>query len=94
MPRAARPSTGAIVGRLRSGSPGSLPPYVILGNPLHQGLKRAVGEGSGAMGSTYEPFRLDYEPGVGLKLPEASLPEGVSCGPTSCPLGIAAATRR
>ena len=30
------------------------------------------------MGSTYEPFRLDYEPGVGLKLPEASLPEGVS----------------
>ena len=76
--RTARPSTGAIVARLRGGVPGSLPPYVILGNPLHQGLKRAVGEGSGVMGSAYEPFRLDYEPGVGLKLPEASLPEGVS----------------
>jgi Protein of unknown function (DUF1501) len=76
--KAARPSTGAIVGRLHKGTPSSLPPYVILGNPLHQGLKRAVGEGSGAMGSTYEPFRLDYEPGIGLKLPDASLPEGVS----------------
>src|SRR4051812_1441062 len=38
-----RPSTGAIVGRLHRGEPGSLPPYVILGKPLHQGLKRAVG---------------------------------------------------
>jgi Protein of unknown function (DUF1501) len=76
--QAARPSTGAIVGRLHRGSAGSLPPYVILGNPLHQGLKRAVGEGSGSMGSTYEPFRLDYEPGIGLKLPDAALPDGVS----------------
>jgi hypothetical protein len=76
--KSSRPSTGAIVGRLRNGLAGSLPPYIILGNPLHQGLKRAVGEGSGAMGSTYEPFRLDFEPGVGLKLPDASLPDNVS----------------
>jgi hypothetical protein len=76
--QAMRPSTGAIVGRLRPGPPGSLPPYVVLGNPLHQGLKRAVGEGGGSLGSTYDPFRLDYEPGVGLILPEVTLPEGVS----------------
>lgn len=76
--KALRPSTGAIVGRLHSGEPGSLPPYIILGSPLHQGLKRAVGEGGGTLGSTYDPFRLDYEPGVGLKLPDATLPEGVS----------------
>ena len=75
--KALRPSTGAIVGRLHSGEPGSLPPYIILGSPLHQGLKRAVGEGGGSLGSTYDPFRLDYEPGVGLKLPDATLPEGV-----------------
>ena len=37
-----------------------------------------MGEGGGALGSTYDPFRLDYEPGIGLKLPDASLPEGVS----------------
>jgi hypothetical protein len=43
--QAMRPSTGAIVGRLHRREAGSLPPYVILGSPLHQGLKRAVGEG-------------------------------------------------
>jgi hypothetical protein len=76
--KALRPSTGAIVGRLHRAEPGSLPPYIILGSPLHQGLRRAVGEGGGSLGSTYDPFRLDYEPGTGLKLPDAVLPEGVS----------------
>ncbi len=75
--QAMRPSTGAIVGRLHRRAPGSLPSYVILGSPLHQGLKRAVGEGGGSLGSSYDPFRVDYEPGVGLKLPDVGLPEGV-----------------
>lgn len=76
--QAMRPSTGAIVGRLHPREVGSLPPYVILGNSLHQGPKRAVGKGGGSLGSTYDPLRVDYEPGVGLKLPEVELPEGVS----------------
>ncbi|MHB1561578.1 MAG: DUF1501 domain-containing protein, partial [Isosphaeraceae bacterium] len=75
--QAQRPSTGAIVGRLRPREPGALPPYVILGSPLHQGLKRAVGEGGGSLGSTFDPFRIDYEPGIGLKLPDVALPDGV-----------------
>jgi hypothetical protein len=77
-PRAQRPSTGAIVGRLHKTEPGSLPPYIILGSPLHQGLKRAVGEGGGSLGNAYDPLRLDYEPGVGLKVPDATLPDGVT----------------
>jgi hypothetical protein len=76
--QAPRPSAGAIVSRLRRGKPGSLPAYVILGSPLHQGLKRAVGEGGGSLGNAFDPFRLDYEPGHGLKLPEATLPEGIT----------------
>jgi len=75
---ALRPSLGAIVGRLRPGRPGALPPYVVLGNPLHQGLKRVVGEGGGTLGSAADPFRLDYEPGQGLRLPEVALPESVT----------------
>jgi hypothetical protein len=75
---AMRPSTGAIVGRLRKGRGGVLPPYIVLGNPLHQGLKRVVGEGGGTLGSAFDPFRIDYDPGVGLKLPDVSLPEGVT----------------
>jgi hypothetical protein len=75
---ALRPSLGAIVGRLRPGRAGGLPPYLVLGDQLHQGLKRVVGEGGGTLGSACDPFRLDYEPGVGLKLPEVTLPESVS----------------
>ncbi len=74
---ALQPSTGAIVGRLHRGRT-PLPPYVILGSQLHQGLKRVVGEGGGLLGSRFDPFRLDYEPGVGLKLPDVELPEGVT----------------
>jgi hypothetical protein len=77
---ALRPSTGAIVGRLKPRPSGALPPYVILGSPLHQGLKRVVGEGGGTLGSAFDPFRIDYEPGVGLKLPDVQLPEGVNAG--------------
>ena len=79
-PGAMRPSTGAIVGRLKRDAvkPDGLPPYVILGNQLHQGLKRVVGEGGGTLGSPYDPFRLDYEPGVGLKMPDVDLPYGMT----------------
>jgi hypothetical protein len=71
---AARPSTGSIVGRLAPRRPGAIPPYVILGNPLHQGKKRAVGEGGGTLGAAHDPFRLRYEPGVGLVPPDVELP--------------------
>ncbi len=87
--QAMRPSTGAIVGRLHRREAGSLPPYVILGSPLHQGLKRAVGEGGGSLGSTFDPFRLDYEPGAGLKLPDVGLPEGVSAARLGARWGLA-----
>jgi hypothetical protein len=75
---AERPSTGAIVGRLHPVRPGSVPPYVILGDPLHQGKKRVVGEGGGTLGSAYDPFRLRFEPGAGVRLPDAQLPESVT----------------
>jgi uncharacterized protein (DUF1501 family) len=37
-----------------------------------------VGEGAGVLGTPFDPFRIDYEPGLGLKLPEVDLPEGVT----------------
>jgi hypothetical protein len=85
---ALRPSIGAIVGRLHRGGSGPLPAYVILGNSLHQGLKRVVGEGGGTLGTSYDPFRIDYEPGIGLKLPEIELPENVSAGRLSARWGL------
>lgn len=75
---ALRPSTGSIVSRLKPVRPGGLPPYVILGTQLHQGLKRVVGEGGGTLGATFDPFRLNYEPSIGLTVPDVELPENVS----------------
>src|SRR5438270_431776 len=78
---AGQPSTGAIVGRVfkdRGMAQGALPPYVVLGSQLHQGLKKVVGEGGGLLGTAFDPFRMDYESGVGLKLPDIQLPESVS----------------
>jgi hypothetical protein len=72
-----RPSTGAIVARLHRDHAGPLPPYLVLGNPLQQGKNRAIGEGGGRLGAAYDPFRLDFEPGTGLKLPDVALPEGI-----------------
>lgn len=73
-----RPSIGSIIGRLNPRPSGQLPGYVILGSQLHQGLKRVVGEGGGILGSAFDPFRLDYDPLEGLKVPSLEVPEGVS----------------
>lgn len=75
---AVQPSTGSIVGRLHRRRPGSLPPYVILGDELQQGHMRVVGEGGGTLGSSFDPFRVRYQPGVGLQMPDVGLPDNVS----------------
>jgi Protein of unknown function (DUF1501) len=41
-------------------------------------LKRVVGEGGGTLGSAWDPFRLDYTPGQGVRLPDVQLPEGLA----------------
>ncbi len=75
---AMRPSIGSIIGRLCPRPSDQLPGYVILGSQLHQGLKKVVGEGGGLLGSTYDPFRLDYDPVDGLKIPSLDLPGELS----------------
>jgi hypothetical protein len=73
-----RPSIGSIIGRLSPRPSDQLPGYVILGSQLHQGLKKVVGEGGGLLGSAYDPFRLDYDPIEGLKIPSVDLPGELS----------------
>lgn len=75
---AMRPSLGSIIGRLNPRPSGQLPGYVILGNQLHQGLKKVVGEGGGLLGSASDPFRLDYDPVEGLKIPSMEMPKELS----------------
>jgi hypothetical protein len=75
---AMRPSIGSIIGRLHPRPSDQLPGYVILGSQLHQGLKKVVGEGGGLLGSSYDPFRLDYDPIEGLKIPSLEMPKELS----------------
>jgi hypothetical protein len=70
---AVRPATGAVVARVRSGQ-GRLPPFLVVGGRLHQGKKSITGEGGGTLGGLYDPFRLEYDPAHGTRVPALELP--------------------
>ena len=75
---AERPSTGAIVGRLHRRRPGSMPPVCDPGRSTPPGEEAGRRRRGRDLGSAYDPFRLRYEPGAGVSLPDARLPEKVS----------------
>jgi uncharacterized protein (DUF1501 family) len=68
-----RPATGSVVARVRGFRP-PLPPFLVVGGRLHQGKKAIAGEGGGALGALYDPFRLEYEPAGTFKVPALQLP--------------------
>ncbi len=71
------PATGAIVARARGfGSP--LPPFLVVGGRLHQGKKAIAGEGGGNLGALYDPFRLEYDPVRGTRIPALQLEPGLT----------------
>jgi hypothetical protein len=72
-----RAATGAVVARAR-GSRSSLPPFIVIGGRLHQGKKAITGEGGGTLGALYDPFRLEYDPVHGTRIPALQLPPDLS----------------
>jgi Protein of unknown function (DUF1501) len=68
-----RPTTGSVVGRVR-GQGSKWPPFMVIGGRLHQGKQAIVGEGGGTLGGLYDPFRLEYDPVQGTKIPALQLP--------------------
>lgn len=77
LPGRVQPAHGAIISRARGFDP-RIPSFVTLGGFLHQGRKPITGEGGGTLGTQYDPFRLDYDPVEGVKLPDLSLIEGLT----------------
>jgi hypothetical protein len=73
LPGAARPALGSVVARVR-GSVSKLPPFLVVGGRLHQGKKAIIGEGGGPLGALYDPFRLEYDPVKGTRIPALQLP--------------------
>jgi len=68
----ARAATGSVVARVR-GFKSKLPPFLVVGGRLHQGKKAIAGEGGGPLGALYDPFRLEYDPVKGTKIPALQL---------------------
>ncbi len=72
-----RPATGSVVARAK-GFRGALPPFMVIGGKLHQGKKAIVGEGGGPLGALYDPFRLEYDPEVGTRIPALQFPANLT----------------
>jgi hypothetical protein len=62
-----------VVARVRQGQ-SKLPPFLVVGGRLHQGKKAIIGEGGGPLGGLYDPFRLEYDPEHGTRVPALQLP--------------------
>src|SRR5439155_22724324 len=77
LPGGVRPTTGSVVARVRGGD-AKLPPFIVVGGKLHQGKKAIVGEGGGALGGMYDPFRLEYDPAGGTRIPALQLPDDLT----------------
>ncbi len=45
----------------------------MVGGRLHQGKKAIAGEGGGPLGGLYDPFRLEYDPATGTRVPALQL---------------------
>jgi hypothetical protein len=73
----ARPTLGSVVARAK-GFRGAMPPFMVIGGKLHQGKKAIVGEGGGTLGALYDPFRLEYDPEEGTRIPALRLPDNLT----------------
>jgi len=71
-----RPALGAVVAKAsaKRGANRGLHPFFVIGGKLHQGKKAIIGEGGGPFGAGFDPFRLEYNPATGTKVPALQLP--------------------
>ena len=75
LPGQVKPTHGAIVSKVLGFDPAT-PRFVTLGGNLHQGKRRISGEGGGVLTGLHDPFRLEYDPERGVKIPQFELLAG------------------
>lgn len=84
LPGSPRPALGSVVAKaLRSQREAlaanrggdDIHPFFVIGGKLHQGKKAIIGEGGGPLGAAWDPFRLEYDPAKGTKVPALQLPK-------------------
>jgi uncharacterized protein (DUF1501 family) len=71
-----RPALGSVVAKalVGGGRKQEIHPFFVIGGKLHQGKKAIIGEGGGPLGAAWDPFRLEYDPATGTKVPALQLP--------------------
>ena len=73
-----RPALGSVVAKAlgtgRKTQANGIHPFFVIGGKLHQGKKAIIGEGGGPLGAAWDPFRLEYDPATGTKIPALQLP--------------------
>ena len=73
------PTHGSVVSRVMGFSP-DIPRFMTIGDPLHQGRRPIRGEGGGRAGAVCDPFRLNYSPVTGVRIPNLELVDALSPG--------------
>lgn len=71
----ARPALGSVVAKALRTARQEMHPFFVIGGKLHQGKKAIIGEGGGPLGAAWDPFRLEYDPASGTKVPALQLPK-------------------
>ena len=77
LPGQIKSTHGSIVSKVL-GADANMPRFVTVGGSLHQGKRRISGEDAAGLGAFFDPFRCDYDPEEGIKLPTLKLIDGVS----------------
>ena len=75
LPGSARPALGSVVAKALAARKHDIHPFFVVGGKLHQGKKAIIGEGGGPLGAAWDPFRLEYDPATGTKMPALQLPK-------------------
>ena len=76
-----RPALGSVVAKAlsttsqRKQGASGVHPFFVIGGKLHQGKKAIIGEGGGPLGAAWDPFRLEFDPATGTKVPALQLPK-------------------
>ena len=80
LPGTPQPAMGAVVSKAmaKARNDSGLPPFLVVGGKLHQGKKPIIGEGGGKLGALYDPFRMQYDPATGTKVPALELPSEIT----------------
>ena len=76
-PGQARPTLGSTVAKVRR-MQGGLPSFLVVGGKLHQGKKPIIGENSGFLGASCDPFRLEFDEEKGTRVNALDLGQGLT----------------